>query len=132
MDDMAGDLTPIDTSPLDAWLGQPVPVGELKEPATAADIRRWAQAMDNTNRLHWDENYAAESRFAGLVAPQSFVVACDVGHGARPAIAGDIPGSHMLFGGDEWWFFGPRVTPGDFLRQERMFYDYKVTNTKFA
>jgi hypothetical protein len=38
----------------------------------------------------------------------------------------------MLFGGDEFWFFGPRVFPGDTLRMERMLYDYKVANTTFA
>jgi hypothetical protein len=55
-----------------------------------------------------------------------------VGHGAPPAIQGKIPGSHMLFGGDEWWFFGPRIEPGDKLHSERLAFDYKVTNTKFA
>jgi acyl dehydratase len=38
----------------------------------------------------------------------------------------------MLFGGDEWWFFGPRIFPGDDLRQDRMLFDYKVRETKFA
>jgi hypothetical protein len=38
----------------------------------------------------------------------------------------------MLFGGDEWWFFGPRIRPGDTIRQDRMLFDYKVTQTKFA
>ena len=38
----------------------------------------------------------------------------------------------MLFGGDEWWFFGPRIEPGDRLNLERMLFDYKVTETKFA
>ena len=38
----------------------------------------------------------------------------------------------MLFGGDEFWFFGPRVFPGDKLRLERMLYDYRITNTSFA
>jgi hypothetical protein len=38
----------------------------------------------------------------------------------------------MIFGGDEWWFFGPRIFPGDHLRQERRFVDYKIADTKFA
>ena len=38
----------------------------------------------------------------------------------------------MLFGGDEWWFMGPRIEPGDRIRLERALFDYKVTDTKFA
>ena len=38
----------------------------------------------------------------------------------------------MIFGGDEWWFFGPRIEPGDRLKGERMLFDYRVTETKFA
>jgi hypothetical protein len=38
----------------------------------------------------------------------------------------------MLFGGDEWWFNGPRVRPGDRVNSDRMLYDYVVKNTKFA
>jgi hypothetical protein len=43
-----------------------------------------------------------------------------------------IPDSHLIFGGDDWWFFGPRVWPGDKLVCHRMPYDYRVTDTKFA
>ena len=49
-----------------------------------------------------------------------------------PAQVGRIPGSHLIFGGDDWWFFGPRVRPGDKLVCHRMPYDYKVADTKFA
>ena len=45
---------------------------------------------------------------------------------------GRIPGSHLIFGGEEWWFYGVRVRPGDQLFQERRFHDYKVADTKFA
>ena len=39
---------------------------------------------------------------------------------------------NMLFGGDEWWFMGPRIYPGDLLRSERLAFDYKVARTGFA
>jgi hypothetical protein len=29
----------------------------------------------------------------------------------------------MIFGGDEWWFHGPRITAGDLIRNERVPYD---------
>jgi acyl dehydratase len=45
---------------------------------------------------------------------------------------GHIPNSHLIFGGEEWWFYGTPVRPGDKLFQERRFHDYKVADTKFA
>ena len=122
----------LDVSDLDRYMGVPMRPGELKEPVERNDIRRWVQAMHYPNPLHYDERWAAESRWGEVVAPQSFTVACDTSHGASPAQVGRIPGSHLIFGGDEWWFFGPRVRPGDKLVCHRMPFDYKVADTKFA
>ena len=44
----------------------------------------------------------------------------DDGHGAAPACVGCIPNSHLLFGGDEWWFEEPRVFGGDMIFNERI------------
>ncbi|HXK25745.1 MAG TPA: MaoC family dehydratase N-terminal domain-containing protein, partial [Myxococcota bacterium] len=104
----------------------------LKDPIHPNDLRRWAQGMQNPNPLYFDEQYAAQSRFGRLVAPQSFAVCTDTSHGAGPAIQGTIPGQHMIFGGDEWWFFGPRIEPGDRIQHDRMLFDYKVAETKFS
>jgi acyl dehydratase len=122
----------LDTTDVDRWVGVPLGGGYLKDPVHVNDIRRWAQGMQNPNPLYYDDRFAAEGRFGRIVAPQSFAVATDVGHGATPAIQGTIPGSHMIFGGDEWWFFGPRIEPGDSLKGERMLFDYRVTETRFA
>jgi N-terminal half of MaoC dehydratase len=122
----------LDVSDLDRYMGVPMRPGELKEPVAVNDIRRWVQAMHYPNPLHYDERWAAEGRWSEIVAPQSFTVACDTSHGASPAQVGRIPGSHLIFGGDEWWFFGPRVRPGDKLVCHRMPYDYKVADTRFA
>jgi hypothetical protein len=88
--------------------------------------------MQNPNPLYYDERYAAEGVFGRIVAPQSFAVCTDTSHGAGPAIQGHIPGQHMIFGGDEWWFFGGRIEPGDLISHDRMLFDYKVSETKFA
>jgi len=122
----------LDVSDLDRHMGVPIRAGELKEDVEVGDVRRWVQAMHYPNPLHYDEEWAAESRFGRLVAPQSFTVATDTSHGCAPAQVGRIPNSHLIFGGDEWWFFGPRITAGDHLVCHRMPYDYKVRNTSFA
>ena len=121
-----------DTTDVDRYVGKPVGGGQLKEPVTVTDIRRWAQGMQYPNPVHFDEDVAASSVYGRIVAPQSFTICCDVGHGAGPAIVGNIPGTHMIFGGDEWWFGGPRIYPGDKLSMRRRFVDYKVSDTKFA
>jgi len=122
----------LDCSDIDRYLGKPIQSARLKEPLAGVDIRRWAQAMHYPNRLHYDDDYAAESRFGRLMAPQSFPVATDDGHGASPACVGSIPNSHLIFGGDEWWFHDARVGPGDWVHNERIPFDYAVKETKFA
>ena len=122
----------LDLSDVDHRVGRPVGGGQLWEPCSSSDIRRWVMAMDYPNPLHWDQEFARDSTFGGLIAPQSIAVGLDYGHGAQPACVGYIPGSHLIFGGEEWWFYGPRVRVGDKLFQERRFHDYKVVETKFA
>jgi hypothetical protein len=44
-------------------------------PIAASDIRRWALAVYYPGlppRLYWDEDYAATTRWGGIVAPQEF------------------------------------------------------------
>jgi acyl dehydratase len=124
--------TTLDVSDLDRHMGVPIRAGELKEDVNVGDIRRWVQAMHYPNPLHYDEDWAGASRFGTIVAPQSFAVATDTSHGCAPAQVGRIPNSHGIFGGDEWWFFGPRITEGDHIVCHRMPFDYKVRETKFA
>jgi acyl dehydratase len=134
MSDRSTNESPVqlDLSDVDPRVGQAVGGGQLWEPCSATDIRRWVHAMDYPNPIHWDQEFARRSKFGGIVAPQSFVVCMDYGHGVHPACVGRIPGSHLIFGGEEWWFYGPRIKPGDRLSQERRFHGYKVTDTKFA
>lgn len=122
----------LDLTDVDPRVGQLIGGGQLWDPCSGSDIRRWVMAMDYPNPLHWDEEFAQESRYGGIIAPQSIAVGLDYGHGVAPACVGYIPGSHLIFGGEEWWFYGCPVRPGDKLFQERRFHDYKVTDTKFA
>ena len=122
----------LDLSDLERRVGQPVGGGQLHDPCSSMDIRRWVHALDYPNPIHWDEDFARGSSFGGIVAPQSFAVCMDYGHGCQPACVGRIEGSHLIFGGEEWWFYGPRVRPGDQLFQTRRFHGFKVAETKFA
>lgn len=122
----------LDCSDLDNYIGKPLTPWTLKETLHNNDFRRWAQAMRYPNLLHYDHDYAAVSRFGRLVAPQSFTIAAAEGHGACPAGIGSIPNSHLIFGGDEWWFYGGRLFAGDQVIHEKIPYDYVVKDTKFA
>jgi N-terminal half of MaoC dehydratase len=122
----------LDCSDLDNYIGKPLTPWTLKEDLHNNDFRRWAQAMHYPNLLHFDNDYAAVGRWGRLVAPQSFTIAAGEGHGACPAGIGNIPDSHLIFGGDEWWFYGPRLFAGDRVIHEKIPFDYVVKNTGFA
>lgn len=122
----------LDLSDVDHRVGKLVGGGYILDPLSASDLRRWVMAMDYPNPLHWDPGFAAGTRFGELVAPQSILSCMDYGHGCQPACVGHIPGSHLIFGGEEWWHYGARIKPGDHIHHERRFHDYKVVNTKFS
>ncbi|MBK8991049.1 MAG: MaoC family dehydratase N-terminal domain-containing protein [Gammaproteobacteria bacterium] len=122
----------LDLSDVEHRVGKLVGGGQLWEPCAKSDIRRWVMAMDYVNPIHWDQKFASQTKFGDIVAPQSMAVALDYGHGCQPACVGRIPGSHLIFGGEEWWWYGTHIRPGDRLVQERRFAGYKVTDTKFA
>ncbi len=122
----------LDCSDLDNYIGKPMTPFTLRDPLHNTDFRRWAQAMHYPNLLHFDDEFAARSRYGRLVAPQSFTIAAAEGHGACPAGIGHIPDSHLIFGGDEWWFYGPRLFAGDRVIHEKIPFDYVVKETGFA
>jgi acyl dehydratase len=122
----------LDTSDIERYIGVPLRRNGTIDPLHVNDIRRWAQAMHHPNPLYYDEGFAAQSRFGRIVAPQSFTVVADAGHGAYPATYGTIPESQMLFAGDEWWFNGPRIVPGDRVTVEHRIFDCRLTQTRFA
>ena len=126
------DNSTLDCSDIDRYLGKPIQPARLREPLANNDIRRWVQAMHYPNRLHYEDEFAASGRYGRIVAPLSFAVATDDGHGSAPACVGRIPNSHLIFGGDEWWFYGPRIFAGDLIHNERVPFDYVVKDTKFA
>jgi hypothetical protein len=129
---MATQPKTFDTSDIDAQLGIPLESSPLREPIGTNDIRRWVHAMHYANLLHFDPKFASESRFGKIVAPQSFAIATDDGHGAAPACVGRLPESHLLFGGDEWWFYDTKISAGDTIANTRIPFDYTLKETGFG
>ena len=127
------EFLPLDASDLDNYLGQPLPVHQLREPVAINDIRRWVQGMHYPNPLHFDPDYAADSRYGRIVRGHRASWPPPRSHtGVWPANIGKIANSALLFGGDEWWFFGPKIFPGEHIKCYPMPFDYKVANTSFA
>jgi N-terminal half of MaoC dehydratase len=75
----------LDCSDIDQYLGKPIESSPIREPIGNNDIRRWVQAMHYPNLLHYDPAYAAAGRWGKLVAPQSFPIVMDDGHGSASA-----------------------------------------------
>lgn len=122
----------LDCSDVERQLGKVMDFSSMREPVSNNEVRRWVHAMHYANLLHYDPDYAAESRWGRLIAPQSFPIATDDSNGAAPACAGCIPNSHLLFGGDEWWFSDTVIKAGDLITNERIPFDYVVKETGFG
>ena len=88
---MATNELVLDCSDIDQYLGKPIDSSPMREAFSNTDIRRWAHAMHYANLLHFDPVYARESRHGRLVAPQSFPIVMDDGHGTAGACVGKIP-----------------------------------------
>ena len=69
--------------------------------ASADSIGHFALGIGNLNPLWLDADYAAASRFGGLIAPPTFEYSCGVTFG------GGMPGVHSLYGGSDFTFIYP-------------------------
>lgn len=94
-----------------------------------SDIRCWVLAMHYPNLVHFDlpPRSLKPLRQAGGAAELPIVI--DDGHGTAPSCVGCIPDTHLLFGGDEFWHYGPREFGGDTVSNERVPFDYVLKNT---
>ncbi len=94
----------------------------VSDPVSVRDIKQWAIATyypDAPPRLYWDEAYARQTRFGGIIAPQEFnpftwplrhdPLPFDV-YEARP-----VPGGRGLLGGCSAEYH-QRIRPGDVVR----------------
>jgi len=80
-----------------------VPIVDTAEPwcyeATRDNIRHYAHGIGDDNPLWRDPEYAAGARFGGIVAPPSFLFACDR---IISGYVGGMPGVHAMWAGADW------------------------------
>lgn len=110
------DLIQIDIQEFLPWIGVPYGGPQMKVPFVEQDFQRWVTHTDNYNPLHFDQDWAAESRFRQIVAPQSFTAIRTAGEAFYEISKIPMGGFH---GGDEFFFYGPRIYAGDIMRLDR-------------
>ncbi|MFC2039240.1 MaoC family dehydratase N-terminal domain-containing protein [Chloroflexota bacterium] len=77
-------------------------------------IRRFAEAIEDSNPLWQDEEYARNARYGGIVAPPGFLMTVLMRGGPAVEPPFEMPVTRVLDGGGQWEYFKP-VRPGDVL-----------------
>ena len=111
--------TTLDISEFKAFVGKAVPQPEQFNYGVTRDtIRHFAYAVPDINARYLDEEYAAATRWRGIIAPPGYLYA----HGS-PAWLGSLPGIKDADGNElsnadnatEEWEFRKPVRPGDMV-----------------
>lgn len=109
-----------------------VPITDTVEPwcheATRDNIRHYAHGIGDDNPLWCDPDYAATTRFGGIVAPPSFLFATDR---IISGYVGGIPGVHAMWAGADWTWHLP-VRRNDEITTEAHLKDLVEHDTRFA
>ncbi len=88
-------------------------IGAESEPVSLeiekGHIRRFAEAIQDTNPLYQDEVKARASRYGGIIAPPAFLRALRM---VLPKVDLDLPLTRLLDGGSDWEYFQP-IRAGD-------------------
>jgi MaoC dehydratase-like protein len=107
-------------------------------PISESDIRRWAIAAyypEPPPRLFWDAEYAASTRWGGIVAPEDFnPFAWPIPTGDETDAASSIVrvGSGAVMNGGQADVFGVRMRPGDLITSRRRLAKFEERQTKSA
>ena len=91
-----------------------------------AAIRRFAAAIGDRNHLYWDEEFARNSRYGGVIAPPTFIFELNHNIGAELAqdglgveeIEARFPLGTLFRGGNEYEIFQP-ARPDDVITIRR-------------
>lgn len=96
--------------------------------ATRDNIRHYAHGIGDDNPLWCDPDYARNTRYAGIVAPPSFLFACSR---IISGYVGGLPGIHAMWAGADWkWHKAARRN--DEIRTESWLADLIERQTRFA
>lgn len=105
-----------------ARIGKVEPIKRQWHTEAARDnITHWAEATGDDNPLWTDPDYAATTKYGGIIAPPSFILSCNIGPAHRGATGarsggGGLPGNiRQVWAGDSWEWFQP-ILLGDQIR----------------
>ncbi len=108
------------------------PIKDTLEPwcyeATRDNIRHYAHGIGDDNPLWCDPAYAAKARFGGIVAPPSFLFACDR---IISGYVGGLPGVHAMWAGADWTWHLP-LQRNDEITTQAHLKDLIEHQTRFA
>lgn len=109
-----------------------VPITDTLEPwcheATRDNIRHYAHGIGDDNPLWCDPDYAATTRFGGIVAPPSFLFSMDR---IISGYVGGLPGVHAMWAGADWTWHLP-VKRNDEITTKAHLKDLVEHDTRFA
>lgn len=109
-----------------------VPIKDTLEPwcheATRDNIRHYAHGIGDDNPLWCDPDYAAATRYGTIVAPPSFLFACDR---IISGYVGGLPGVHAMWSGADWTWHLP-LKRNDEVTTEAHLKDLIEHETRFA
>ena len=96
--------------------------------ATRDNIRHYAHGIGDDNPLWCDPEYAKSTQYGDVIAPPSFLFACDR---IISGYCGGLPGVHAMWGGAEWHWHKP-VGRNVAVRTEAYMKDLIEHRTRFA
>ena len=96
--------------------------------ATRDAIRHYAHGIGDDNPLWCDPSYARQTRYGDVIAPPSFLFACDR---IVSGYVGGLPGVHAMFAGVDFAWHRV-IRRGDEITSEARLKDLVLHETKFA
>ena len=127
-----------DLSEVRALIGKEQKISEAdaylaKRPVDASELRRYALSLEDSNPLFYEEEYAKNTPWGGIIAPPTFVHTSGAG---IALVVVHIPGVDdwphgNLFAGSEFDFYLP-IRVGDTIRPVTKIYDAVEKNGNFV
>lgn len=96
--------------------------------ATRDNIRHYAHGIGDDNPLWCDPDYAANTKYGGIIALPSFLFACDR---IISGYVGGLPGVHAMWAGANWSWHKP-VRRNDEINTEAWLKDLILHDTQFS